>query len=547
MADEPLAVLVEGQADLAVGTVGRGFAVQAEQHRGVAPAVEQHHGLLPGGHHLLEPRHGLRRQGLALVQAGDVGQAHRRQPPAAHAVLKLHPAHGAGQAGVVGLHVRRGRTQHQQPIGGRGPEPGHLLGLVAQPLLLLVGLVVLLVQDNKPRRAQRQKQAGPRAHNRHRPLLAGQPAEYLLAPGRLQRTVVEHDLPGQLLRRRPGQPAGQSHLGRQQHHAAAGLQTAAGQPQVDQRLAAARDPMHQPDGRLGRVQSRKQILQGRSLLPGGLVLHGRWNVLHGVRLGAACVHAQAAQLRQPAQHRGRGAAEDPHQLGARRRAVLENVLQHRDLPAGRGPQRPRRVHAQTVDLVALQPGRLAKRQHAALLEGGAQPAPAPGVEPRDVPAAQTTRQPRLVHLEDRLGSLDPARQHRGQHHGPAGPLPGGQAGDHIQVLGVEQGSAIHGPDHALELYSPGRLGRIVQHHAGAQGLAHGDQHDLPRRHRRPVLGRQIAQLGVRRAKNGDEQAGHGGKRDRLKAEEEVGQRLHFSPASTALPPPCLSPGFQAEG
>ena len=157
----------------------------------------------------------------------------------------------AGLGVVPAFHGRRGRAQQHRNAREPGAGHGHVAGRVTQPLLLLVGWVVLLVDDDGVQMGDRRQNGQPCAqHDARLPAGGSQP---VAGPGCVGHLAVQHGngLPGkaapQLLLQR-GRQADLRH-----HHQHLGLWITVqplGHPvQIHLGLAAARDAVQQPGWR----------------------------------------------------------------------------------------------------------------------------------------------------------------------------------------------------------------------------------------------------------------------------------------------------------
>ena len=122
-----------------------------------APAVEQHDRLAPCSPQICERLRRLRVQPVALL--AHVEQLHRRQRTAVHPAGKAHTLER-----MVALRPRRRAAQQQQRALQRGALGGDLAGVVAGVAFVLVGGVVLLVDDDQPQLLDRREHRRARAH-----------------------------------------------------------------------------------------------------------------------------------------------------------------------------------------------------------------------------------------------------------------------------------------------------------------------------------------------------------------------------------------------
>ena len=144
----------------------------AQRQRRIAAPVEEEQRLLaaiergkdfPG-----EPRRdpaALFRPLLAHVDGGDIGQLRRREPPQ-HPHMPV-----AAEIGVVARFDRgRRRGENRPGVGEVGPDHRHIAGVVVDPIGLLEGAVMLLVEHDHAQLPKRQEQRRTRPH--HRPHVA---------------------------------------------------------------------------------------------------------------------------------------------------------------------------------------------------------------------------------------------------------------------------------------------------------------------------------------------------------------------------------------
>ena len=165
-------------------------------------------------------------------------------------------------AGVhLGLHRRRRRGQHDRDLGDRGPHHRHVAGVIMRAVLLLVGLVVLLIDDHQAELGIGQKQRRARPHH-HRRLAAGN--RRAIAGARPRRQL---GMPFQRARAEAGGEAveklpGQRDLRHQDQDLLAALQHFGDRLEIDFGLARSGDAVEQrhlkPAGRRARAAARPQ-------------------------------------------------------------------------------------------------------------------------------------------------------------------------------------------------------------------------------------------------------------------------------------------------
>ncbi len=155
------AAAVQHERDVAVGAAPHPSAGAAGEEVRPAAAVEQHDRLAARGADVRERLRGERVQALRL--AAHVEHLHRGQRPPVDAVGE----HRRGQA-VDALRPRRGAAGEQHRAAARGALGGDVARVVARVALVLVGGVVLLVDDDQPEIVDRREhgRARPDAHAR---------------------------------------------------------------------------------------------------------------------------------------------------------------------------------------------------------------------------------------------------------------------------------------------------------------------------------------------------------------------------------------------
>jgi hypothetical protein len=86
----------------------------------------------------------------------------RGKVPTAEALSKMHPRIAAAPCIDLRLDRRRRRHEHDRNVGLPRTHHRHVARMIARAVLLLVGGVVLLVDDNEPEVGIGQKQGGAR-------------------------------------------------------------------------------------------------------------------------------------------------------------------------------------------------------------------------------------------------------------------------------------------------------------------------------------------------------------------------------------------------
>ena len=165
MADEPPPEAMIDQPGVAVRAGEPMAAAAAERERRKAAAVEEQQRLLAaldrGLHRFREPRRdeAAARRALALqVDRLDAGQM-----LAAEALRQVQPLVAAAPRIDLGLDRRRRRRQHDRDAGDARAHHRHVAGVVAHAVLLLVGGVVLLIDDDQAEIGIGQEQRRARA------------------------------------------------------------------------------------------------------------------------------------------------------------------------------------------------------------------------------------------------------------------------------------------------------------------------------------------------------------------------------------------------
>ena len=267
--------LVEDAPCAAVRAAALPATGAAVQHRRVAAAVEQQQALLAARDALLDRRLQRRRQhrGLRAARARQpvhVEHAHRRQCAASHARGQREPRVAPLLGTLPGLQRRRGRPQDHRHALEPAAVDREVARRVARPLLLLVGRIVLLVDDDQPRPWQRREDRHARAQ--HEVGAAGQRQQPVAQPLRRRQPAVQAD------QHPAGEARGEARLelrrevdlGHQHQRLPAGVQRLGGGAQVDLGLARPGDPVQQH--RAGRQPlqhgERGRLFAGQRRQPG---------------------------------------------------------------------------------------------------------------------------------------------------------------------------------------------------------------------------------------------------------------------------------------
>ena len=186
MANERGAKSVLDQPGGAIGAFEAMSARPAQRQRRIAAPIEEQHRLLAPAPRLLDAGDRARRQPSAArrtfalkVDQGDVGQPRR-----AEARGKPEPPVASAFSVEAGLDRRRRRGEHDRRLLEPRAHHRHVARVVDDALLLFVGALVLLVDDDKTEVSERQKQSRARADNHWRfAARHGRPDAFALALG----------------------------------------------------------------------------------------------------------------------------------------------------------------------------------------------------------------------------------------------------------------------------------------------------------------------------------------------------------------------------
>ena len=169
VADQLAAEAVIDQPGVAVRTGKAKAAGAAQGQRRVAAAVQEQQRLLAAPDRGLH-RAGERRRDEAAGRrplVAQIDRLDRRHPLAAEPLRQREPPVAAAPRIDFGFERRRRRRQHHRDAGDVAAHHRHVAGVVAHAVFLLVGLVVLLIDDNQPEIGVGQKQRRARAdHDR---------------------------------------------------------------------------------------------------------------------------------------------------------------------------------------------------------------------------------------------------------------------------------------------------------------------------------------------------------------------------------------------
>ena len=165
MADERRAEAVLDQPCGAIGTFEAVAAGPAQRQGSIAAPIEEQERLLAAAPRLFDPGDRARRQPsaalrpLALkIDGSDAGQRRLAEPRG-----EREPAVASGLGVEPRLERRRGRGEHDRRLFEPRAHDRHVARIVDDPVLLLIGAVVLLVDDDEAKVGERQEQSRTRA------------------------------------------------------------------------------------------------------------------------------------------------------------------------------------------------------------------------------------------------------------------------------------------------------------------------------------------------------------------------------------------------
>ena len=166
MADQPAAEAMIDQPGVAVRAGEAEAAGAAQRQRRIAAAIEEQQRLLAalerGLHRLGEPRRDEAAARRAFARAGrSPRSAGRCWPPKRSG--RCRRAIAAAPRVDLGLDRRRRRGQHDRDFGDARAHHRHVAGVIAHAVLLLVGGVVLLIDDDQAEIGVGQEQRRARA------------------------------------------------------------------------------------------------------------------------------------------------------------------------------------------------------------------------------------------------------------------------------------------------------------------------------------------------------------------------------------------------
>lgn len=273
------AALVHGHPRVAARALADPAAVVAKQGRSEAAAVEEHQYLLAGRQGIADGL--LQRTGKAGVErhALHVEADELRRVRATGALGQAQQAVAAGLGVVQAFQGGRGRTEQDRHVLQACAYQCQVAGVVAQAVLLFIGGVVFLVDDDQSRPLQWSEQRRTGADDDvGLAIPGGEPGVEALAVGQGRMQQGDARVEAAFETRQGLRP--QVDLGNQHQGLAACGQGFADQLQVDLGLAAAGDP--------GQQEAMETAVAGANRLEGGALL----GVQRQLRLGQPAAFAR---------------------------------------------------------------------------------------------------------------------------------------------------------------------------------------------------------------------------------------------------------------
>jgi hypothetical protein len=248
-----------------------------------AAAIEEHEGLLAARNPRADAgaesttQDDVRPFGRVLL--AHVDDRHGGERPIEHAAREYDPFVLAGDRVVVALHRRRRRPEDDQRAGLASADDGDVAAVVSRTLFLLVGAVVLFVNDNQSHLLERREHRRPGADDDIDVAAADAlPLVVALAIG--EAAVLDGDAVAERLAEDDGHRGSEGDLRHQDQHAAAAAADRGREAQVDFRLAAARHTVEEGDSEVAGGVQRAKAVEGRGLLRRQL------SGVHGAGIGA---------------------------------------------------------------------------------------------------------------------------------------------------------------------------------------------------------------------------------------------------------------------
>ena len=244
MAGDVAVVAVQDERDLAVGAQPHASAGAAGQEVRPAAAVEQQDPLATGMAQIRERHPGLGVQ--RLVQAAHVQHLHGRHRPPVHPLRQAQATH---RQHALGPGRRRAEDEHR--AGVAGAPAGDPARVVAGVALVLIGALVLLVDDDQAEIVDRREHGRARSDADAR-LAAAQPHPLVVALAQAERGVQDRHHVAEPRLKAPQHLRGQRDLRHEHDRRAAGGERRLHRSQVDLGLARSGDPLQQKSGVRGR-------------------------------------------------------------------------------------------------------------------------------------------------------------------------------------------------------------------------------------------------------------------------------------------------------
>ena len=268
VADERPGGTVPGERHAAQRAVEGRAAAGALQVDREAAAVQEDERLPAGGEVRLERAAELlgdQARALAVVGPGaQVDDLHRGQRLRGRPLGQREQTVPAVERGLVALGRRGGGGEHGHRTGEAGAHDGQVARIVAQPLLLLVGRVVLLVDHHEPQPPGRREDRRARADDD--PRVAGEDAPPLApAFARPEPAVKDRHLAPETAAHPLDQLVGERDLRHEQDDLAAGGEGRRGGGEEDLGLAAAGDAVQEEGGVPPACHRLRDRVGGRAL------------------------------------------------------------------------------------------------------------------------------------------------------------------------------------------------------------------------------------------------------------------------------------------
>ena len=262
MAGDEVPVAVQHEGHVAVGAQPYPPAGAAGEEVGPPTAVEQQDRLAAGAAQVGQrhARLGVKRL-VAVAHVEHLHGGHRAAVDALGETQALHGQHALGP--------RRGAAEDEHRAVAGGALAGDRAGVVARVALVLVGALVLLVDDDQPDVVKRREHRRARA-DAHPRLAGAQAHPLVVALADAQRRVQHRHHVAEAGLKAPQHLRGERDLGHEHDRRAPGRERRLHRPEIDLGLARAGDPLEQEPGvaRGPSAQGRRQALERDRLLAG---------------------------------------------------------------------------------------------------------------------------------------------------------------------------------------------------------------------------------------------------------------------------------------